>query len=293
MYILSMIGLLIMNNRNIKELVGHSGCILQLCEGKNGNWFVKKTSPNFDYNSRLEKQMLKQMTFKGLSRGVFSPKIIRSGLHSNGVFSFEMEWIEGQSVSQYIINTDVPAINLFLDRLMDEFEISYEVSDHTNIAFQEKIKSIENCVSYRNLAVRKSIDILKKFNFNNVHLSYCHGDLTLENILISNEGELFFIDFLDSFFDSWMIDAAKVLQDVELGWCFRQDPANANRDIRLALVKRKFIEKLLRLNEGLEIVNSIYHILLLNLLRIYPYANDKSTIFFLDKSVSKISNLIE
>lgn len=281
-----------MTNNNIKIFTGHSGCVVQLCKNSNGCLIVKKTSSDIVYNKRLEKQLIKQRLFKSNCRGVSSPKILKSYTNQDNLYTFEMQLIDGQSISQYILHTDIPAINLLLDKLLDMFNINYQFDDHSSTIFQNKIKQLEKTISYKHESVDETFTKLKSFKFDKIHKSYCHGDLTLENILISNEGEIYVIDFLDSFYDSWMIDAAKILQDIEIGWVYRFETPDANRDIRLALVKQKFINKLLQLKDGKQLIISIYYILLLNLIRIYPYAKEELTLLFLNESTKKIKNKI-
>ena len=50
-----------------------------------------------------------------------------------------------------------------------------------------------------------------------VPYSFCHGDLTFANIIF-HSNRLYFIDFLDSFIDSYLIDFAKLKQDLFYFW---------------------------------------------------------------------------
>lgn len=122
--------------------------------------------------------------------------------------------------------------------------------------------------------------------------SPCHGDLTLENIIVSSTKKLYLIDFLDSFYDSWMIDLAKLLQDLELGWSFRNYEENMTRNLRLLVAKETLFEEINKMDNSEVIIETLYHLLLLNVLRIYPYAKDKKTLSFLDKSLNTIMKKI-
>ena len=48
-------------------------------------------------------------------------------------------------------------------------------------------------------------------------IGICHGDLTLSNILCG-QNQLIFIDWLDSFIDTPLIDIAKLRQDTRFYW---------------------------------------------------------------------------
>lgn len=129
------------------------------------------------------------------------------------------------------------------------------------------------------------------YKWDYIQHSQCHGDLTLENIIVSNN-DLYLIDFLDSFYDSWQIDIAKILQDIEIFWHYRKDKMDNNLFIRLLVLKRILLKKLIKIKDGEKIIESIYHILLLNLLRILPYTKDESTYDFLQGCFVFLDNKI-
>ena len=110
----------------------------------------------------------------------------------------------------------------------------------------------------------KSLSYLRSFDFSFVPRSSCHGDLTLENIIVTTNNELYLIDFLDSFYDSWMIDIAKLLQDLELKWSYRFSEDDSNREIRLLIAKEALLNRIRVMDNGQEIIRNVYSILLLN-----------------------------
>ena len=119
-------------------------------------------------------------------------------------------------------------------------------------------------------------------------LSECHGDMTLENMIIQ-DGEIYLIDFLDSFYNSWLIDVAKILQDADVLWSYRTyEKLNANLKIKLIILKQLIIEQLLTFRDGKYLVGEVYHILLLNLMRIIPYTKDEETKNYIDNKIAYI-----
>jgi aminoglycoside/choline kinase family phosphotransferase len=48
--------------------------------------------------------------------------------------------------------------------------------------------------------------------------TFCHGDLTLENIIVDDRGRPWLVDFLDAPFEHWWQDVAKLHQDLDGGW---------------------------------------------------------------------------
>ena len=89
-----------------------------------------------------------------------------------------------------------------------------------------------------------------------------------------------------------MIDIAKLLQDLELGWSYRHEQISENLKIRLLIGKEALLENISLLEDGDEKIKQIYHILLLNVLRIVPYTKDKETEIFLQNSIQKILKII-
>ena len=63
---------------------------------------------------------------------------------------------------------------------------------------------------------------------------------------------------------------------------------NENRSVALKYI----ISEIIKLDNGRKCLDCIYHILLLNILRIYPYTTDEATFAFLNQSIEKILLLI-
>ena len=133
---------------------------------------------------------------------------------------------------------------------------------------------------------------MRSFDFSFVPRSSCHGDLTLENIIVTTNNELYLIDFLDSFYDSWMIDIAKLLQDLELKWSYRFSEDDSNREIRLLIAKEALLNRIRVMDNGQEIIRNVYSILLLNILRILPYSKDDITIIFIEESLNHTLDIL-
>ena len=85
----------------VKKLKGHSGCKVELHIDKDlERKFVRKISPNIEYNNRLKSQMKKQLLFRDAV--LKTPKIYNFGTHDN-MFYFDMEYISGCTFSNYEI----------------------------------------------------------------------------------------------------------------------------------------------------------------------------------------------
>lgn len=274
----------------VKNLSGHSGCQVVLKKFDN-RLCVVKSSATKEYNFRLKKQCKKQSKFVIKSQ-VYTPTILSCG-YNKELFYYEMEYIQGRSLAEYTDKISIMEITNFIKCLFNSLYMDNATLDiHTQDIFQKKISSLENSLkNYKNLA--QSFRILKAYNWSKVYKSPCHGDLTLENILISSDNKLYLIDFLDSFYNSWMMDIAKLLQDLDLKWAFRYKTLTQNMELRLLVAKEALLEEIEKTPDGFSKIITIYHILLLNLIRIYPYAKDKVTLEFLNSSTEYLNYKLE
>lgn len=206
-----------------------------------------------------------------------------------------MQYINCRTLAESIESLNHSKIDTMIDFLMQVFpfdSIKYN-EEKSKSAFDDKINSLL-IYSNKNLLYKKALDKLKSFNFSKIPNSYCCGDLTLENILLSNENNIYLIDFLDSFYDSWMIDVAKLLQDIDLYWSYRnKKEISANLKIRLLLLKKKLLSRIYELHDGENLCLQIYYILLLNVMRIVPYCNNDLTYNFLELAIDKTLKTIK
>ena len=269
----------------LKRLTGHSGCDITLCRA-NGI-FVRKRSSSQKYNRRLKKQYRKQQRFVPKTENVLAPRPLSCGTE-NGLFYFDMEFVRGKTLAEYTAEMKISEIADYVDVLFESLEFSplrhsFDARGKQAI-FSEKIETL-NAQLQSNTKLGEAFGILKNFDWSSVPETPCHGDLTLENILVSDNGKLYLFDFLDSFFNSWMIDIAKLLQDLELKWSFRHSSLTTAQELRLLVAKEMIVERIVSFKDGMRHMAAIYHLLLLNVLRIYPYAKDEVTYAFLDSSV--------
>jgi len=190
--------------------------------------------------------MEKQQSFIP-SETVFTPLISSSGYDSKGLFFFEMEFINGISGTEFLLRSDNDQFFWFVN------EIEKQISLSTKNEYVEIEKEVIDKVSEFE---EFPTSILEKVDWN-VNRGFCHGDLTLENMIII-EDSIFLIDFLDSFVEVPSIDQSKILQDAYFAWSFRD-----KSDIpfqKLLHLKKKFSNQL---HDTL---------LLIHLFRILPYA---------------------
>lgn len=109
----------------IKNLVGHSGCNLFLYKDQD-RIFLRKDAGSVDYNNRLKKQFIKQKKFN--LKNINTPKIYEYGLDEKGVFYFDMEYINGITLSEYMRKIKVKEIVNLINLLFDALPINRKLS---------------------------------------------------------------------------------------------------------------------------------------------------------------------
>jgi hypothetical protein len=261
----------------MSTLKGHSGCFLELIDFKN-NQIVRKKSMNIDYNVRLESQCKKQSDFK--HKNIKTPKVISSG-YEKGLFYFDMEYVRGVRFSDFIIKNSFEKSKFIFDSLL-AFVKENKTDSHKLISSEivKKIKSIND--SYE--IDRYTLDFLERFSKDNVLTGYCHGDLTFENIIISND-EIYLIDFLDNYIETPYQDLSKLFQELNLFWSFRDSEINALTYIKYNHLKKRLMSFVW--DENLSTNNSLRVQVIINMLRILPYATETKIIHLLNKQIYK------
>lgn len=276
------------------NLGGHSGCKVMLMEPVIGKTFVRKISGNLDYNERLKHQKSKQERFT--CGNVKTPKILGDGYTDSGLYFFDMEYIYGITLAEYMntlrVNEIHGLVNRILDHVIDMKEVKTKEPEQSQCIFTDKISDLNNKLhGYGDSIIDEAMELLSQHDWSNLPRTFCHGDLTLENIIVK-ENELYVIDFLDSFYDSWIMDISTLMQDVQALWSYRmQEKININTAIRL-IIFRDILMDSVKQRTGEKYVE-VYYALLLKLIRIYPYTSEKRTYQFLNEKTQSIINIIK
>lgn len=219
------------------KLNGHSGCNVALLE----SGVVRKTSSGKHYNGRLLRQMEKQIEF---SHPLLSaPIVFDSGYDKEGNFFFDMEFIRGKNLcSIFIENSSKFCMNIIEKLTATDGKVYKDIRN----PLENKLQSLNvNIIDF---------DLIMDCDWS-VASGQCHGDMTFENIIISDKG-VYLIDFLDSFVEAPLIDQSKLLQDAYCYWSFGGG----------YIPKRKLVHVSERFN-----TRQHFSMLMVHLLRILPY----------------------
>ena len=283
---------------NCYNLGGHSGCQINLIEEDDGSVFVRKISKDKAYNSRLKAQCKKQAVFT--SKFIKAPEVYRQGYTEDELFYFDMEYIQVMTLSEYIKTMEIGKIKGLVESLVfslvpeEQEKVTEKEKKQAKFIFSNKITELKQVLGERNEPViDKALHLLENHDWSVMKPSLCHGDMTLENIIIKND-RLYYIDFLDSFYDSWFLDIGTLLQDVQVMWSYRfQNEVSMNTVLRLIVFRDLLLDEVNKIEPSY--VLEIYYALLQKLVRIFPYTTDKDTYQFLIKKtrlvLQKISQL--
>lgn len=275
---------------HVTNLGGHSGCKILLYETDEDRAFVRKISKNLPYNERLKRQAELQQQFDG--REIKTPEILDDGFTDAGLYYFDMAYVQGITLAEYIKTIEIGKVRGLVDKLVRHMVPRTGGQAPADEAlFTEKIQSLRNRLEpLHDPSVDMALARLEGHSWAKFTRSPCHGDMTLENILVK-DNQLYLIDFLDSFCSCWLFDAGALMQDIQTLWAYRHQPMNINTLIRLITFRDIFVENI-RETVGDDCLE-VYYALLLKLIRIYPYAKDQETLLFLDEKVRSVMEIIQ
>ena len=249
---------------NLKS--GLSGCNIELIDDDT----LRKHSSNKDYDKRLLSQIKKQSLFSHhVYRNIDCPKVLR--INEGETLSFDMEYVSGFSFDEYFTHAKVSDVDVVLDSMCGYFDQLIDNSRvyHENVSrdiFTKKLSSMPES-DFRNY-------ILELVNVEDLRVphSFCHGDLTFANVIFHPK-RLYFIDFLDSFIDSYLVDLAKIKQDLYYLWNLRVQGLD---NLRLHQTYHYLWSKIE--DRYADQLNTVSFKVLdaMNLLRIEPYLTDSS-----------------
>jgi len=242
---------------------GLSGCFIRALDSNT----IRKSSSN-EYSKRLIKQANKQKYFSNCNLTTIDvPKVFEVGDDY-----FDMEYIPAETFDLFFETCDANKINFILNSLYEYFDFLISTKKtfkecEVKLKISKKIESLEIPDSdFKNYLLTFEYDAV------GVPKTFCHGDLTFSNILFNGK-RVFFIDFLDSYLNSFLVDLVKLKQDLFYFWSIK---VNNKKSLRLYQSKR-FIWKQLYNRYQEYIDTDLFDLLdVLNLLRIQPYLTDQT-----------------
>lgn len=238
----------------IKELAGHSGSKIYLMDGDLGP-FVRKEN-NVERN-------IERLDFL-YKKGYNVPKLYV--VNGN---CLDMEYIHGLDIKNYLKSNEIIGLKHFIVDTLQSFKIGSTKKDYTEV-YHNKLQWLSNEFPFtKEELIEKLPKILPQSTY--------HGDLTLENIIHTDQG-FYMIDAMTSEYDSYIFDIAKLRQDLECRWFIRND--NLKLDVKLKNLQDNILD-------AFPFANNDY-LLILMLLRVYPYMKDDLNKDFIMKEITRL-----
>lgn len=279
-------GNIYLNDSNpVKNLSrGLSGCPIVM----NPSGSVTKYSSSIAYNERLLRQVEKQVEFYSRKLEYIScPRVVN--IKKSDIFSFEMDYISGSNYIDFLGYASPEYIDFFICSIMEYLDETRE-KRHDVYGREEfckacigKVLSLDYFPDY-SIFFSYLIGRIENIDYKGVDKTFCHGDLTLSNVLFTQDA-IFFLDFLDSYVESWIVDLIKLKQDLFYLWGLYREKDVV--DLRSVQVSFHIWEGLLSRyqevvgSEEFKIMESI------NFLRILPYAKTQRDLLILEKIIKK------
>lgn len=218
-------------------------------------------------DERLYKSAQKQKNFK--SNYFKTPKV-----HEIDNSFFIMDYIRGQSFLEFFELASKEDLDFLIEKLDGYFK------ENIVSSINLPIKVLKNKLNSLNIE-KKIVSLLNNKSHISVYVGNSHGDMTLSNMIFGKD--IYLIDFLDSYIESPTMDLVKLRQDTHLYWSLNM--VDKTTDLTKVKLGLKYIDNWINDNYKIE----DYELLqLINLLRIYPYTNDKKINDWLDINIKKL-----
>ena len=259
-----------------KQLAGYSGARIFLMSQASGDYFVRKQAYGFDHNQRLRRQMEKQEYFYALSGRPFGiPKVYRSG-EKDGCFFYDMEFIDGMDAPTSLATTGLAEVRDISDQVVQllQFFASQQPFDAGNPEIFSVLSRRVLAVTRRDLGLptADAIRILEGLDdlaaSDSCAATVCHGDLSLENVIVSRSGQLLLVDLLDAPLCHYWQDVAKIFLDLDGHWYARRYPRIS--EWTLAVLRERIIAFMSEHAQNYLKYHSV--LVAVNFVRILPYA---------------------
>ncbi|MFC3580151.1 aminoglycoside phosphotransferase family protein [Sphingomonas hylomeconis] len=269
--------------RSILPLSGFSGALIALIRDDAGRQFVRKVAEQPGNSERLRRQATRQGDLERWLDGVARvPAIDRDGV-ADDCYWFDMSFAPGRDGVTFLFDASRAQQRAFITKVHGVVErlASLGVSDATvdvAAAAKHKIDEIKTRLGTADHATLDRLELHFRSAPTALPATVAHGDLTLENIIVAGDGSITLIDTIDSPFDHYWNDLAKLFQDLEGRWFQHRGkrlPIALSWDLR---------QQLFAAARAMDPGYASHHYLMLALVfaRILPYAKSAADTAFVE-----------
>ena len=278
------------------NLKGNSGCNIE----QQGDKVVKTAIGS--YAPRLREQAQKQYcatSWSGTRNSIEGTPVlnIKEDLVGNDLkVTVTMPFIEGDTLAEELLKhkgiSSAEDLGAFISS-----NFTFGKVWNSKVIFKNKI---DDMIKKTPELQSELQEFLKEFeqDLGDIKGGYCHGDLTLENIIVGHKETystaarvLYLIDFLDSFIDTPYIDIATVLQDSLCHWSYRYTELDEDDKKYLRRFSQEFLERVGGNNRTR--MKKILIFLLFKIYRIVPYAKDDVTKRWCSDNIKYVKSLFD
>ena len=240
------------------------------------------------FNSAIHKQKMFQSRMYG-SLNISAVSIDTASEDEENQPYFIMPYINGLVAHSLIEHCDyykVKNLRNGLKMFVESQVIEGEQEEFPFDCFESKLNQIEllNAHEIIDPYFKEAKSVIKKAYRKTSLKGTCHGDLTLTNMILNGDHQLFLIDFLPTFYESPFQDLAKILQDRRYGWTSRF--FDYDRMIRAKIFTEEVLPDPYDIVDD-EFVLTLRAYELMSLLRIAPYISDNVTLTWLVAALDK------
>lgn len=286
------------------SITGHSGCLLELSLTQNDiPVYVKKSTRDSSYLTRLHNQAKKQIEFSELNRipCFVTPRINKMEFgHSFGYFI--MEYSHSLDFVEFFTTATKEDVHLFVQNIIQLLEQYIQMSafqkmDRTILT--DKVLDLSSRINHSPLLepdfkakvsylLKQQLDMSK--DYGEIPVGYCHGDLTFSNMLFKQSGgKIVLIDFLDSFIESPIQDMVKLRQDTRYYWSINRLNKDKYDEMKIKIVLEYIDAQLDSYFTRYQFYNDWYNFFqLINFSRIIPYVKEKKIMDYVKEKISKM-----
>ena len=270
-----------------RVLPGVSGASVILGTVDEHNWFVRKVARTPEMNARLARQAAKQDRFAAAQTGALrSPPVLREG-ETAGRYFFEMPMVIGVDGATFLRRASYVDVVRLADELVAYLQDAAASTpcdvqaSSLAVALDAKLGEVRvrSPLLDDSLYERLEVAVRVVRDLGEVRPTWCHGDLTLENLIVDADGTIWVVDLLDAPFEHYWHDVAKLHQDLDGGWYLRHGPP-------IAAGVRHYLSR--RLLDGAREIDPMYEtvhapLVAMTFVRILPYVSGAEAEFVRDR----------
>jgi aminoglycoside phosphotransferase len=259
-----------------QSLVGLSGAEVRLIADSRRPWIVRKIARDAAGNERLRRQAEKQQAFAQAGLCLRTPCVLQQGKLDDRFF-FDMEYVRGLDGASFLRRASYAEVVRFVDQLSQYLAKAAQSQPLCHSACSGLFEALFAKLCEVQRATRSiSSDTLAQLfqlldrvrTLDRLPATLCHGDLTLQNIIVDHEGAIWAVDLLDAPFEHYWQDVAKLHQDLIGGWFLIDQPPIA--ECVLDHVSRQLLNRATELDRSYLAVH--YLLVATTFVRILPYA---------------------